>query len=868
MGDFFQIAEILADWPTVKVPEETFADAGCDRLRRALLALISRGRFCPGPADLASLIYHAARHAQLEEGTPIPIQLPIGADWPTEQHWKEYRVTLRKWAKGWVLQETLPWSPDWLDHAETIPPFDDAIREVPSHFEQRPVKLDPCLEQQFAGAFSEYRSAGQAQAVRTVCLSRPGSTSIVVLPTGSGKTLVAYAAALSDPTDAGLTVVITPTVALAIDQAKRWKELLHQRGEDSSLPFCWHAGLAESDRKRILDGIPNGSQRMLFSSPEAIVTFLARPLNEAAKQGLLRNLIIDEAHMVALWGDEFRPEFQALSALRRRLIRQARQNNRQEPRTVLMTATLVEETMDTLRGLFTEDGNWSLVGAVHLRPEPRYWVAQSRDAQQREQRMLDAIRHAPRCFIFYLTRKKDAEDWDARLHAQGFRRFALFTGDTGNDEREQIIESWRSGELDGIVATSAFGLGMDKSDVRSVFHSCLPETLDRYYQEVGRGGRDGKACVSLLVTERSDRPVAKKLSSPTLIGPEKGFRRWSSMWQHAETSNVAPNSWRLDLRLVPANLTREGKSNRAWNLRMLLLMSRAGMIQLDLEPWEQPERKPQETDEQYRTRLDLARRNFADHVVVTLLKGGYASQNEWNAEVDPVRSRTFASRRASLSALIGLVECRSTHEDRLTKIYTLPEFGLFASPVCGGCPRCRRDGATQLHPPAPLPTTRSAVRSTVTDPRLLKLFPPSGTLLVSYQAVTQSRGWQQTVASFVERVVAYGISEIVVPSEWRHVGGQFIPWQHLHRDSPECFLAVTDPRDLTGFGLPLPVPRLWILPPSESGKIFPPSLLEASCEQQIVLFPETMRDPQNPKRCLVDVSVSRPLTTILKRLQL
>ena len=864
---FLKVAEALAAWPALPSFAPDLGDASCSRLFRALLQLRSGGRFAPGPGDLASLIYHVSRRAHLITGGPVSIRVPRGAEWPTAERWTQFKVDLSRWASGWEISDALPWSPSWLPLSEQSPPFDDAIKEVKFAFSQPRLPLDPCLAKLLGGDYQEYLSPGQCQSVRAVCLAEPGTTTIITLPTGSGKTLVAHAVALCDPTEAGLTLVITPTVSLALDQEYRWRTLPANKAGVWDQPCSWHAGTSQDTRNKIIQAIENGSQKILFTSPEAVVTFLARPLTKAAELGFLRNIIIDEAHMVALWGDDFRPEFQSLSATRRHLLRVARRNSCPEPKTVLMTATLVDETLDTLRNLFTEVGRWSLVGAVHLRPEPRYWMVKTSDSGQRENRLLDALRHAPRCLILYVTKPDHAESWHARLRREGYNRVGLFTGRTEDDERDQILRDWGQGNYDIVVATSAFGLGVDKNDIRCVLHSCIPETLDRYYQEVGRGGRDGCACTSILVSEPADHSVADGLSAPTLIGPEKGFIRWNTMRLNAEKSSIGQNSYRFDLKLVPAQLTGENRANRAWNLKTLLLMARAGMVSLDLEPWRQPEPKPGESDECFRARVAEARRDFADHVVVDYLTEGFTTQEEWGQAVSEARSRTKKSRAASLRALLQLINGQAAHEEKLSAIYSLPDHGLIAAPLCAGCAVCRQRESPALNAAIPVPTTSTIVRSKLTDDRLARLISDNGLLLVEYPANSPFSSWLALVAEFLQRAVAFGVSEIVVSRVWRAREGAMLGWDQLQAHSEQGFVAVTDPAHLGFFGQPLPNPRLWLIPPATDGHRFPPTALDQHSAEQIVLFPDNLIDPSHPGRPFAQIAQSRSLLETLSRLK-
>ena len=104
----------------------------------------------------------------------------------------------------------------------------------------------------------------------------------------------------------------------------------------------------------------------------------------------------------------------------------------------------------------------------------------------------------PRPIIIYVSKRDDAKEWKKKLIEKGYRSVEIFSGSTVDSERERIIRQWNHDEIDIIVATSAFGMGVDKRDIRTVIHCCLPESINRFYQEVGRGGRDGFASISLL----------------------------------------------------------------------------------------------------------------------------------------------------------------------------------------------------------------------------------------------------------------------------------------------------------------------------------------------------------------------------------
>ena len=248
-------------------------------------------------------------------------------------------------------------------------------------------------------------------------------------------------------------------------------------------------------------------------------------------------------------------------------------------RTLLLSATVSERSREVLTQLFSESGNLITVQANRLRPEIGYWFDFAPTEYVRNQRVSEALQFLPRPLILYVTRPMQAEAWANQLRDAGYQRIATFTGDTRSEDRQAVLDAWMSNQIDIMVGTSAFGLGVDKSDVRAIVHATLPENIDRFYQEVGRGGRDDFSASSLLCTCPQDIDLAYSLS-PKRITFEKAEPRWRAMLKtpnHVRTGDMR----RINRDAVPVGKHRNAvEVDRDWNDHLLLLLQRAGAIQV------------------------------------------------------------------------------------------------------------------------------------------------------------------------------------------------------------------------------------------------------------------------------------------------
>lgn len=650
----------------------------------------------PSPLDRAVLVRQALRFCALQHGQSSARQL-IAADsehLPTFQDWM--RVGVDATPSGWYLTLTArPWCPVWL------PGLGDYGADGASGEHERrtdsAVPGDP-----FLARFrrQEYRSAGQRAAIRAALSTPPGGTLLVCLPTGDGKSFVFQCVSEVGFGDVraselpGVTLVVTPTVALAQDHELAAREL----GLDD-VPRAYVGGNAfqnSSIRERVADG----TQGLVFASPEAVCTGLRPALVTAAEHGYLRALVVDEAHLVDAWGAEFRPEFQLLSGIRRELLA----TSGGVLRTFLLSATYTQAAVRTMRAFFSHDVDgqpspFAVVAAARLRPEPEYWVAPVTWDEDRERRVIEAALHVPRPAILYTTTVDDANRWFNRLKQEGFSRLACVTGRSPADERNRAVRDWRTDELDLVVATSAFGLGIDNAHVRAVVHACIPETLDRYYQEVGRGGRDGGASSSLVIPAQSDFSMATSLNQTKVISVDVGLRRWRSMFHHRERLDHGDDEYTVRLDVPPGvdarSIDMDNQENTEWNQRTLTLMTGAGLLSLV---------GPVTTTPRYGR--DAEPGDFTDgaaptghaYQTVKILDSGHADEQTWREVVEARRRLISAANRESLHAITAFVRNpeRNCIAEILAPLYTVSDEAgrplIQTAKSCGGCPSCRVAG--------------------------------------------------------------------------------------------------------------------------------------------------------------------------------
>lgn len=429
--------------------------------------------------------------------------------------------------------------------------------------------------------FNAYKSFEQKVAVHTALNLPNGHTLLISLPTGGGKSLVTQ---LLASVSKGLTIVIVPTVALALDQYYAARHNL----TDGTEIYCYRGEQSEIERSTIIRALKEKRARILFTSPEAVMKNqeLHHILDAAAKSHYLANVVVDEAHVVPDWGVFFRPDFQIFSIA----LKKWKRESNEFIRTFLLSATLSDDVVDTLFTLFGSEGKNAQVRCDALRQEPRFYFHSTKSKKERDDKTMEAIKLLPKPMVVYVLEPREAKELQNKLRQAGYKNIPTFTGETKETDRDTVLTGWKNHDYDVVIATSAFGIGVDKPDVRTIIHACCPENLSRFYQEVGRGGRDQLPSLSLFIPYQSrydsegDVRRALGLVNKRVLTVERAVIRWKGMLD-SPTAIIDADECVLNTSATPATMTDEeaeyaGNRNVAWNVNLLLFLHRTGFIDL------------------------------------------------------------------------------------------------------------------------------------------------------------------------------------------------------------------------------------------------------------------------------------------------
>jgi ATP-dependent DNA helicase RecQ len=336
-------------------------------------------------------------------------------------------------------------------------------------------------EQLLAGFGLARFRPGQREAVQAAL---DGRDSLVVMPTGGGKSLCYQLPAMAD---IGLVVVVSPLIALMSDQLRRL--------EEAGVPAAMLAsGMVDGHNESRLREIEAGETQLVLAAPERFASVAFRRALASRRVGLF---VVDEAHCVAEWGHDFRPDYLRLGEAIESLGR---------PAVMAATATATPRVAAEIASRLGLREPVSIRSGFD-RPNVTFDVAsvEGKGAVSRKRAALMHVLTSAESLpaIVYCGTRKDTDSLAAEIKASGISAVAYHAGLTP-DRRRAAQEDFMSGRADVVVATNAFGMGVDKADVRTVAHWALPTSLEAYYQEAGRGGRDGRPARALLLASRMD----------------------------------------------------------------------------------------------------------------------------------------------------------------------------------------------------------------------------------------------------------------------------------------------------------------------------------------------------------------------------
>ncbi len=352
---------------------------------------------------------------------------------------------------------------------------------------------DAILRQVFG--YQQFR-AGQSDIIDTVT---GGRDCLVIMPTGGGKSLCYQIPALMLP---GLTVVVSPLISLMKDQVDQLRLLGVEAGYLNSAQTA-------QEQQKVLEGCHNNRIKLLYVAPERL---LMSSFIRQLQQWQPSLLAVDEAHCISQWGHDFRPEYCAIGELRQHL---------PGVPVIALTATADNTTRsDICSRLRLSDP------LIHIssfdRPNIRYTLVEKYKAF--DQLWMFVRGQKGQCGIIYCNSRNKVEDVAARLQKRGLSVAAYHAG-LDNSQREWVQDAFLKDNLQVVVATVAFGMGINKSNVRFVAHFDIPRNIESYYQETGRAGRDGVSAEAVLFYDPADMAWLRRCLDEKPAGPQKDIEQ-------------------------------------------------------------------------------------------------------------------------------------------------------------------------------------------------------------------------------------------------------------------------------------------------------------------------------------------------------
>ena len=339
------------------------------------------------------------------------------------------------------------------------------------------IDLDSALQRFGLNAFRP----GQAEVISQILA---GQDCLCVMPTGGGKSLCYQLPAIVRP---GLTIVVSPLIALMKDQV----DALARRGIPATLINSSLSGYEQNER---LQDVVDGKYRLVYVAPERLRN---QRFLEAIRAIPIQLLAIDEAHCISEWGHDFRPDYARIGRFRESL------GNVQ---TIALTATATPRVRDDICNILRLRSPKLFITGF-ARTNLHFGALVCHSDREKDWALCDFLKSKPGFGIIYASTRKRCEAIVETLSRELKIRVAAYHAGLLVEERKAVQERFMRGDLDTIVATNAFGMGIDKSDLRYVVHYNMPGSLEAYYQEAGRAGRDGRPSVCLMMFSYQDRYI-------------------------------------------------------------------------------------------------------------------------------------------------------------------------------------------------------------------------------------------------------------------------------------------------------------------------------------------------------------------------
>ena len=333
-----------------------------------------------------------------------------------------------------------------------------------------------------------------------------GKDVLAILPTGGGKSVCFQVPALMRE---GIAIVVTPLIALMKDQVQN----LNDRGIKA---LCVNAGMGQREVEIVLNNAAYGDFKFLYVSPERLGT---RLFKNYVQEMNISYIVVDEAHCISQWGYDFRPDYLQIGRIREMA----------DAPVIALTATATPEVADDIMNRlgFQEK---TLIKSGFERPNLSYIV---RKCEDKLGQLLSICSSVAGTGIVYVRSRKKTEELAAFLTANGISSSFYHAG-LGPDSRTDRQEKWKKDQIRVMVCTNAFGMGIDKPDVRFVIHFDLPDSPEAYFQEAGRGGRDGKRSFAVLLWNSTDLKRMRQIATvsfPSLEYVEDIYQKVHSFFQ-------------------------------------------------------------------------------------------------------------------------------------------------------------------------------------------------------------------------------------------------------------------------------------------------------------------------------------------------